>query len=99
LAGAPPRRAGARGARGGPGREQPPAETEHDRRAFVEQVGTRIVERINWAMAATATSVACCALLGERQRGLFRPELVRRMQQIVDLLRLMDVRLTPELSR
>ncbi|HVN40508.1 MAG TPA: 1-acyl-sn-glycerol-3-phosphate acyltransferase [Myxococcota bacterium] len=80
-------------------REQDPAETDHDRRAFVEQVGTRIVERINWAMAATATSVACCALLGERHRGLFRPELVRRMQQIVDLLRLMDVRLTPELSR
>jgi glycerol-3-phosphate O-acyltransferase len=47
----------------------------------------------------TATAVACCALLGERHRGLFRTELVRRMQQIVDLLRLMDVRLTPELSR
>jgi glycerol-3-phosphate O-acyltransferase len=70
-----------------------------ERRAFVEQLGTRIVERINWAMAASATAVACCALLGERQRGLFRTELVRRMQQIVDLLRLMDVRLTPELSR
>ncbi len=70
-----------------------------ERRVFVEQIGQRIVERINWAMAASATAVACCALLGERQRGLFRGQLVRRMQQIVDLLRLMDVRLTPELSR
>ena len=70
-----------------------------ERRAFVEQIGTRIVERINWAMAASATAVASCALLGERHRGLFRAELVRRMQQIVDLLRLMDVRLTPALSR
>jgi glycerol-3-phosphate O-acyltransferase len=73
--------------------------SEAEQRAFVEQIGTRIVERINWAMAATATAVAACALLGERHRGLLRADLVRRMQQVVDLLRLMDVRLTPELSR
>jgi glycerol-3-phosphate O-acyltransferase len=57
------------------------------------------VERINWAVAASATAVAACALLGERRRGLFREDLARRMRQIVDLLRLQDVRLTPELSR
>jgi glycerol-3-phosphate O-acyltransferase len=70
-----------------------------ERRAFVEEMGTRIAERINWAVAASATAVAACALLGERRRGLFREELARRMGQIVGLLRLQDVRLTPELSR
>jgi glycerol-3-phosphate O-acyltransferase len=79
------------------GPETPEIETE--RRVFVEQIGQRIVERINWAMAASATAVAACAMLGERQRGMFREQFVRRMQQITDLLRLMDVRLTPELSR
>jgi glycerol-3-phosphate O-acyltransferase len=74
-------------------------ELEAERRVFVDEMGTRIVERINWAVAASATAVAGCALLGERRRGLFRPELARRMRQIVDLLRLQDVRLTPELSR
>jgi glycerol-3-phosphate O-acyltransferase len=74
-------------------------EVEAEQRAFVEEMGTRIVERINWAVAASATAVAACALLGEQRRGLFRPELARRMRQIVDLLRLQDVRLTPELSR
>ncbi len=62
-------------------------------------MGTRIVERINWAVAASATAVAACALLGERHRGLFRDDLARRMQQIVELLQMQEVRLTPELSR
>ena len=70
-----------------------------EQRAFVEQLGNRIAERINWAVVPNATAVAACALLGERRRGLFRPELAERMQQIVDLLRLQDVRLTPELAR
>jgi glycerol-3-phosphate O-acyltransferase len=74
-------------------------ELEADRRAFVEEMGRRIVERINWAVAANATAVASCALLGERRRGLFREEFAARMQQIVDLLMLQDVRFTPELSR
>jgi glycerol-3-phosphate O-acyltransferase len=78
--------------------EQTP-EVVAEKRAFVETVGRRIVERINWAVVASATAVGACALLGERQRGLFRDQLVKRMQQVVDLLRLMDVRLTPELSR
>ncbi len=74
-------------------------EVEAERRAFVETMGTRIFERINWAVAATATAVGACALLGGRERGVFREDLVARMQQIVDLLRLQDVRLTPELVR
>jgi len=44
-----------------------------------------------------ATSVAACALLGERRRGLFRGDLALRMQQLVDLLRMMSVKLTPAL--
>jgi len=74
-------------------------ELDAERRAFVEEMGIRIVERINWAVAASATAVAACALLGERRRGVFREELVERMQEIVDLLHLQDVRLTPELLR
>jgi glycerol-3-phosphate O-acyltransferase len=70
-----------------------------ERRRFVEEMGTRIVERINWAVAASSTAVAACGLLGESRRGLFPSELAGRMQQIVDLLRLQEVRLTPELSR
>jgi glycerol-3-phosphate O-acyltransferase len=80
------------------GRRDDP-EVEAERRAFVESIGTRIVERINWAVAATATAVGACALLGGRRRGVFRDELIDRMQQVVDVLRLQDVRLTPELAR
>jgi glycerol-3-phosphate O-acyltransferase len=42
------------------------------RRAFVEQLGQQIVEQMNLAVVPHATSVAACALLGERRRGLFR---------------------------
>jgi len=70
-----------------------------ERRAFVEGLGNDIVERINWAVVPHATSVAACALLGEGRRGVFRGDLARRMQQLVDLLRIQDVRLTPALVR
>jgi glycerol-3-phosphate O-acyltransferase len=73
-------------------------EAEAERRDFVLGLGNRIVERINWAAVPSATAVAACALLGSRRRGLFRPELAARMQELVDLLRLMDVRLTPALA-
>jgi len=79
-------------ARGGP-------EVEAAKRRFVESLGHRIVERINWATVANATSVAACALLGDRRRGQLRHELTGRMREIVDLLRLQDVRLTPALER
>ena len=74
-----------------------PALAEEKRR-FVEGLGNRLVERINWAAVANATSVAACALLGESQRGLLRHDLTRRMQELVDLLRIQDVRLTPALE-
>ncbi len=69
-----------------------------ERREFVGVLGNRIAERINWAMVPAATGVAASALLGERSRGVFRTRLVARMKQVVDLLRLQDVRLTPALE-
>jgi glycerol-3-phosphate O-acyltransferase len=74
-------------------------EAAAEKRAFVATLGNRIAERINWAVVPNATAVAACALLGERRRGLLRPELVDRMQVVVDLLHLQDVKLTPALER
>jgi len=65
-----------------------------EKRQFIDALGYRIVERINWSAVANATSVAAVVLLGSEHRGLRRQELVTRMQQIVDLLVLQDVRLT-----
>jgi glycerol-3-phosphate O-acyltransferase len=48
-------------------------------------------------MVANATSVAACVLLGSSHRGLRREEMVERMRQVVELLRLQDVRITPAL--
>jgi glycerol-3-phosphate O-acyltransferase len=73
------------------------AEALAERREFVEGLGNRLIERINWATVANSTTVAACALLGEPRRGLLRHELVARMQQIVDLLRIQDVRMTAAL--
>jgi len=78
--------------------DQESEDIAHQKRKFVEELGNRIVERINWAVVPNATSVAACALLGEKRRGSFREELAGRMQEIVDLLRLQDVRLTPTLD-
>jgi glycerol-3-phosphate O-acyltransferase len=77
--------------------DTPEAKTQ--RRAFIETLGNRIAERINWAVVPSATAVAACALFGTRHRGMRRADLARGMQQIVDLLRLQDVRLTPALQR
>ncbi len=73
-------------------------ETE-ERREFTERLGNDLVERINWSMVANTTSVAACALLGEQRRGLYRAELLGRMREIVELLRMQDVQLTPALER
>ncbi|MEN8180963.1 MAG: 1-acyl-sn-glycerol-3-phosphate acyltransferase [Myxococcota bacterium] len=70
-----------------------------EKRRFVEELGNRICERINWAMVGNATSVAAAALLGERRRGALRSELAERMGQVLELLRLQDVSLTPALER
>lgn len=71
---------------------------QSEKRVLVERLGRKIVERINGAMAANATSVAATVMLGVPHRGLVRTELVERMQQIVELLRLEGVRLTPALA-
>ncbi|HXV36604.1 MAG TPA: 1-acyl-sn-glycerol-3-phosphate acyltransferase [Myxococcota bacterium] len=73
-------------------------EAAQGKREFVESLGNRIVERINWAVVPNATSVAACALLGGRSRGLYRDALAARMRTIVELLRLQDARLTPTLA-
>jgi glycerol-3-phosphate O-acyltransferase len=70
-----------------------------EKRRFVEELGNRLVERINFAMVANATSLAACVLLGEARRGLFRFELTQRMREVLELLRLQDVRITPALLR
>jgi glycerol-3-phosphate O-acyltransferase len=77
----------------------PSPEVQAEKRRFIEELGNRICERINWAMVANATSVAAAALLGERRRGCLRSELAERMREIVELLRLQDVRLTAALER
>jgi glycerol-3-phosphate O-acyltransferase len=74
------------------------AEVVDERRDFVAALGNRIAERISWEMVPAATGIAACALLGDRSRGVFRARLVARMQQVVDLLRLEGVRLTPALE-
>jgi glycerol-3-phosphate O-acyltransferase len=74
------------------------AAAAHERRDFVGALGNRIAERIGWDMVPAATGIAACALLGDRSRGVFRAKLVERMQQVVDLLRLEGVRLTPALE-
>ncbi len=68
------------------------------KRLIIESLGRRVVERINGSMVANATSVAATVLLGAPHRGLLRRELVDRMEQIVELLRLEGVRLTAALE-
>ena len=70
------------------------ARLREEKRARVEALGHRIVERINDAMVVNATSVAATVLLGVPHRGVLREELVVRMQQIVELLRVEGVGLT-----
>jgi glycerol-3-phosphate O-acyltransferase len=68
-----------------------------EKRAFVEDLGHGIVERINWSVVANATSVVSAVLLGAPHRGLLREELARRARQIVELLRAREVRMTSAL--
>jgi glycerol-3-phosphate O-acyltransferase len=73
-------------------------EEDPERRALVERLGNELAERINWAMVANSTSVVAAAFLGEARRGMFRSELIGRVRDVLDLLRLQDVRLTPALA-
>jgi glycerol-3-phosphate O-acyltransferase len=68
-----------------------------EKRRFVDDLAQRVVERINAATFANATAVGACVFLGETRRGMLRNEFTRRMQELVDLLRLQDARLTPAL--
>jgi len=73
------------------------AEIAEQKRAFVDGLGHRIVERINWAVVANATSVAAAVFLGSRHNGLLREQLAHRMREMVELLQMQDVRLTSAL--
>lgn len=70
---------------------------DEEKRAFVDELGHRIVEHINWSVVVNATSVVSAVLLGAPHRGLVRGELAIRARQLVDLLRVSGVRLTAAL--
>ncbi len=70
-------------------------ELEDRKREFVNSLGHSLVERIGWAMIANATSVAASVLLGGSRSGLVREELVAGMHNVIDVLKLQGVRLTP----
>jgi len=74
------------------------ASVGEEKRRFVEELGYRLVERINWSGVANSTSVAASVLLGHRHRGMRREEFVQRMQWTVDLLRAQLVRCTSALE-
>ncbi len=69
-----------------------------EKRQFIDAFAHRIVECINWSVVANATSVVAAVLMGTPHRGLLRPELINRVQQLVDLLQLQQVRLTSALQ-
>ncbi len=71
---------------------------EDEKRRFIEDLGWRIVEGINWTAVANATSLAASVMMGSSHRGLRREELVERMQQFMELLRLQGTRLTQALE-
>jgi glycerol-3-phosphate O-acyltransferase len=71
---------------------------EAEKRDFIDGLAHRIVERMNWSVVANATSVVAAVLMGIDHRGLLREPLVALAQQMVDLLRIQDVRLTSALA-
>jgi glycerol-3-phosphate O-acyltransferase len=71
---------------------------EGQRRDVIERLGWQIIERINWTATVNATSVAACVMMGAQHRGLRRDEMVERMGQVVEILRLQDTRLTKALA-
>jgi len=72
-------------------------EIAEEKRAFVDELGHRLVEQINWSVVANATSVVSAVLLGSSHRGLLRSELAARVQQVVDLLQRSGVPITSAL--
>jgi glycerol-3-phosphate O-acyltransferase len=72
-------------------------EISEEKRQFIDDLGHRIVEKINWSVVANATSVAAAVMMGASHRGIRRGELVERIGQLVGVLRLQNVRLTAAL--
>ena len=68
-----------------------------EKRAFVDDLGHRIVEEINASVVANATSVVSTVLLGAAHRGVVREELAARIGALVDLLRDRGVPITQAL--
>lgn len=69
------------------------------KRAFIDQLGHSLIERIGWATVANATSVAAAVLLGSPHPGMRRDRLTIEMGRLAELLTLQGVRLTPAFAR
>ena len=69
-----------------------------EQRAFVEELGYQLTAHINDAVVVNATSVAATILLGAQHRGLLRPELLKRMRWLTDLLRADGAHFTAQLE-
>ncbi len=74
------------------------AQIQQRKHEFIQDLGYRLVERINWSMVANATSVVATVLLGFPHRGLLRKDLVARAKQVVGLLSAQGVHMTSALS-
>jgi glycerol-3-phosphate O-acyltransferase len=68
-----------------------------EKRQFIADLGHRIVEQLNWSVVANTTSVLSAVLMGSSHRGLLRPVLSERAQQLTELLRLQDTGITSAL--
>ncbi|MBW2233269.1 MAG: 1-acyl-sn-glycerol-3-phosphate acyltransferase [Deltaproteobacteria bacterium] len=68
-----------------------------EKRDFIDDLGYRIVEQLNWSVVANTTSVLSAVLMGTPHRGLLRSVLSERAQQIAELLRLQDTGITTAL--
>ena len=74
------------------------ARIQDEKRNFIENFGHHLVERINWSVTVNATSVASAALMGTTHTGLIRSELVLRMQQLIDIMKLGETKITSALQ-
>jgi glycerol-3-phosphate O-acyltransferase len=67
------------------------ARIEDEKRLFVDDLGHRIVERINWSVTPNSTSIVSSVLLGATHRGLLREELGERVEQMVEVMQLQGI--------
>jgi glycerol-3-phosphate O-acyltransferase len=73
------------------------ARIEDEKRMFIDDLGHRIVERINWSVTPNSTSIVSSVLLGTTHRGLLREELGERVEQMVEVMQLQGIPLTQAL--